>query len=222
MAIITLFTFYFNFMKKIIIIASVSLLLASCGATNKDYSNLTACLQKSQTVMFGASWCPHCASQKKMFGKSVKDMPYFECAVGSGQAKECSDRGIASYPTWQFPDATIKALPKEAITNLFNTELTKVRSTTDIYADAVKTNKPELLKDVEAFKQKTEKLVNSDVPEYEKLVKLTVLTDGPNETLIERPVYMVGRVAGERPLSEIALYAGCSAEYQADITAVQE
>lgn len=33
---------------------------------------------------------------------------------------------------------------------------------------------------------------------------------------------MVGRVAGERPLSEIAVYAGCSAEYQADISAIGE
>lgn len=209
-------------MKKIFIVASACFLLASCGSAKKDYTNLTACLQKNQAVMFGASWCPHCASQKKMFGKSVKDMPYFECAVGSGQAKECSDRSIMSYPTWQFPDAAIKSLPKEAITSLFNSELAKVRSTTDIYADAVKANKPELLKDVEAFKQKTEKLVASDIPEYEKLVKLTVLTDGPNETLTERPVYVAGRVTGERPLSEIALYAGCSAEYQADITAPKE
>lgn len=172
--------------------------------------------------MFGASWCPHCATQKKMFGKSVKNMPYFECAVGDGQAKECSDRDIMSYPTWQFPDETIKSLPKEAVTGLLNSELAKVRSTTDIYRNAVKENKPSLLKDVEAFKQKTDALVASSISEYEKLVKLTVLTDGPNETLIERPVYLAGRVTGERPLSEIALYAGCSAEYQADMTAQKE
>jgi len=209
-------------MKKVILIVCLSLLVASCGSANKNYANLTSCLQKNQALMFGASWCPHCSSQKKMFGKSVKDMPYFECAVGDGQAKECSERDIASYPTWQFPDATIKTLPKEAITNLFDTELAKVRNTTGIYEKAVKENKPELLKDVEVFKQKTEKLVSSDISEYEKLTKLTVLTDGPDETLTERPVYMSGRVAGERPLSEIALYAGCSTEYQADITAPKE
>jgi len=209
-------------MKKIFLIVSVSLLVASCTTTNKDYPNLTACLQKNQAVMFGASWCPHCAKQKKMFGKSVKDMPYFECAVGDGQAKECSDRDIMSYPTWQFPEATIKALPKEALTNLFDAELAKVRSITDMYRDAVKAKKPELLKVVETFKQKTDKLVGSDIYEYEKLIKLTVLSDGPNETLVERPVYLAGRVAGERPLSEIALYTGCSTEYQADMTAQKE
>lgn len=204
-------------MKKILIITTLTLLLASC-TSNTTYSNLTACLEKNQAVMFGASWCPHCAAQKKLFGKSVKDMPYFECAVWSGQAQECSDRGITSYPTWQFPDAVIKKLPKEAITSLFDGELVKVRGTTDLYVPSIK-DKPELVKQVEAFKKKTETLVKSDMSEYEKLTKLTVLTDGPDGTLLERPVYTAGRVAGERPLSEIALYAGCSAEYQADITA---
>ena len=148
-------------------------------------------------------------------------MPYFECAVWSGQAKECSERDIASYPTWQFPDENIKKLPKEALLNLFDAELTKVRGTITIYRTAVKENKPELVKDVEAFEKKIEKLVASDISVYEKLTKLTVLTDGPDETPIERPVYMVGRVVGERPLSEIAVYAGCSAEYQVDISAVK-
>ncbi|MCB9806699.1 hypothetical protein H6768_02195 [Candidatus Peribacteria bacterium] len=69
-------------MKKSFLIALTSLLLASCVAGNTEYPNLTACMKKNQTVMFGASWCPHCAAQKKLFGKSVKDMPYFECAVG--------------------------------------------------------------------------------------------------------------------------------------------
>lgn len=208
-------------MKKIILLSSVALLLVSCTG-NTEYAQLTACMKKNQTVMFGASWCPHCAAQKKLFGKSVKDMPYFECAVAGGQAQECIDRSIMSYPTWQFPDAIIKALPQAAITDLFNAELAKVRSISDIYMDAVKQNKPELVKQVETFKQKTEKLVNSDMPEYEKLVKLTVLTDGPEETLTERSVYLAGRVAGERPLSEIALYSGCSAEYQADITGIKK
>lgn len=82
-------------------------------------------------------------------------------------------------------------------------------------------DKPDLVKQVNAFKVKTENLVKSDISEYEKLTKLTVLTDGPDGTLLERPVYTAGRVAGERPLSEIALYAGCTAEYQADISAVK-
>lgn len=177
-------------MKKIVLIISASLILASCGAPSQTYTNLTACLQKNQVVMFGASWCPHCATQKKLFLKSVKDLPYFECALGSGQAQECIDRNITSYPTWQFPDANIRALPKEAITILLNAEVSKVRGTTDIYRKAVTENKPELIPFVDSFKQKTDALMASNISEYEKLVKLMVITDGPNETLTERPAYV--------------------------------
>lgn len=208
-------------MKKILLIASCALLLASCGTPAKSYDNLTACLEKNQVVMFGASWCPHCASQKKLFLKSVKDLPYFECAVGSGQAPECKDRDIASYPTWQFTDATIKSLPPEALKTLLNGELSKVKGTTDIYRKAVTENKPELLTVVDAFQKKTDALMSSTASDYEKLTKLTVLTDGPDETLIDRPVYRSGRIAGERSLTEIALYAGCSDAYQMDITATE-
>ncbi len=66
-------------MKKIIFFLFVGLFLTSC-TTSGDYTNLTACLAEKKVVMFGASWCPHCAEQKKMFGRSAKDMPYFECA----------------------------------------------------------------------------------------------------------------------------------------------
>lgn len=205
-------------MKKILLIVSCALLLASCGTPAKTYDNLTACLEKNQVVMFGASWCPHCASQKKLFLKSVKDLPYFECAVGSGQAQECIDRDIASYPTWQFIDATIKSLPPEALKVLLNGELAKVKGTTDIYRKAITENKPTLLPVVDAFQKKTDALIASSLSDYEKLTKLTVLTDGPDETLAERPVYRAGRIAGERSLSEIALYAGCSDAYQMDMT----
>lgn len=169
--------------------------------------------------MFGASWCPVCSGQKKLFGKSAKDMPYFECAIGATQAPECKDRRIESYPTWQFPDAVLRKLPEEALANIFNGEIAKVRSTTASYQEAVKDQRPELLAQIEAFRQKTENLATSSLPGYEKLVKLTVLTDSPEGALIERPVYTSGRIAGQRPLSEIALYSGCSAEYQADTTA---
>ena len=61
----------------------------------------------------------------------------------------------------------------------------------------------------------------SKISDYEKLTKLTVLTDGPDETLIDRPVYRAGRIAGERSLTEVALYAGCSDAYQMDMTSTK-
>lgn len=114
-------------MKKILFFFCIGLLVSSCS-TGKDYPNLTACLEQQKVVMFGASWCPHCAEQKQMFGKSARDMPYFECSQSDGQVQECTERGIMSYPTWQFNEDAIKALPELAQIDLLNSEIDKVRA----------------------------------------------------------------------------------------------
>lgn len=63
--------------------------------------------------------------------------------------------------------------------------------------------------------------MTSKVSEFEKLKKLTVLSEGP-QGLEEVTVYRVGRISGERPLADIALYSGCTAEYQADLSVAQK
>ena len=53
--------------------------------------------------MYGAWWCPHCYSQKQLFGdEGAKIIPYVECATGgvNPQEAECDAQGITSYPTW--------------------------------------------------------------------------------------------------------------------------
>ncbi|HEX9454317.1 MAG TPA: vitamin K epoxide reductase family protein [Candidatus Binatia bacterium] len=60
-------------------------------------------LTKSNVKFYGASWCPHCAEQKKLFGGSVKRVPYIECSPGGPQAPQaevCKNNNIESYPTW--------------------------------------------------------------------------------------------------------------------------
>jgi len=60
-------------------------------------------LSKSDAKFYGASWCPHCNSQKELFGSSVKRIPYVECSPGgpnAPQAQVCKDKNIQSYPTW--------------------------------------------------------------------------------------------------------------------------
>jgi hypothetical protein len=64
--------------------------------------------------------------------------------------------------------------------------------------------------------------VNSDIPVFEKLSKLTSLMVSEDNKVSEQAMYVSGRVSGERPLSEIALYSGCNAEYQADISVDKE
>ena len=60
-------------------------------------------LSKSDAKFYGASWCPHCQDQKKLFGSSGKRIPYVECSPGgpqTPQAAVCKEKDIQSYPTW--------------------------------------------------------------------------------------------------------------------------
>lgn len=71
--------------------------------------NLAKCLTEKKVVFYGASWCPHCAEQKYLFGpKATEFLTYFECSddVNKPQKKECLDLLIAKYPTWIFNNAT--------------------------------------------------------------------------------------------------------------------
>jgi uncharacterized membrane protein/glutaredoxin len=52
---------------------------------------------------YGASWCPHCQEQKRLFGASAGRLPYVECSPAgpnTPQAPSCSRAGVQTYPTW--------------------------------------------------------------------------------------------------------------------------
>ena len=54
-------------------------------------------------LFYGASWCPHCQEQKRLFGASASRLPYIECGAGgpnAPQAPSCSAAGVQTYPTW--------------------------------------------------------------------------------------------------------------------------
>ena len=76
----------------------------------QNQDTLAKCLSANGAVMYGAYWCPHCQSQKKMFGKSVKYMPYVECAIkGSNDlVQRCQDEDIKSFPTWKFKSGVVE------------------------------------------------------------------------------------------------------------------
>jgi hypothetical protein len=72
------------------------------------YDTFAQCLKDKGAIFYGAFWCQHCQAEKKLFGSSVKFLPYVECSTpdGSNQTKECIDQKIESYPTWVFSDGT--------------------------------------------------------------------------------------------------------------------
>lgn len=74
-----------------------------------QYDALAQCLTEKGVKFYGASWCPHCAEQKRIFGKSMRYIEYVECAVPGnqrGQTQACQDAKIESYPTWVLPDGS--------------------------------------------------------------------------------------------------------------------
>jgi len=67
-------------------------------------------LTEEGVLFYGASWCPHCQEQKRLFGASAVRLPYIECSpagANTPQAPSCSRAGIQSYPTWVINGMTI-------------------------------------------------------------------------------------------------------------------
>jgi uncharacterized membrane protein len=60
-------------------------------------------LKEEGALFYGASWCPHCQEQKRLFGASASRLPYIECSLGGPNAPQsaaCRSAGVQSYPTW--------------------------------------------------------------------------------------------------------------------------
>lgn len=73
-----------------------------------ELDGFTQCLKEKGAIFYGAFWCPHCQNQKKLFGSSEKYLPYIECSTpdGSAQIRECREKKIEGYPTWEFADGS--------------------------------------------------------------------------------------------------------------------
>jgi uncharacterized membrane protein len=73
------------------------------GPEDPQIRALAEHLSDQGVLFYGASWCPHCQEQKRLFGNSVERLPYIECSLGgptAPQSAACRRAGIQSYPTW--------------------------------------------------------------------------------------------------------------------------
>ncbi|MSU54292.1 MAG: hypothetical protein EXS48_00430 [Candidatus Staskawiczbacteria bacterium] len=103
--------------KNIIILIIVVLVIVSAVfyfiRTQEDTSGrldeFAKCLKDKGAVFYGTFWCPHCQTQKKMFGGSKQYLPYVECSTPDGkkQLQICKDNGVINYPTWKFADGSM-------------------------------------------------------------------------------------------------------------------
>ncbi|HSE83251.1 MAG TPA: vitamin K epoxide reductase family protein [Thermodesulfobacteriota bacterium] len=87
-----------------------SILVQSGGLSADDSSSntlqgkLAKHLTETGAVMYGSYKCPHCLSQKRLFGDAFKYVTYVECHPGGENANPslCFNKGIMSYPTWEM------------------------------------------------------------------------------------------------------------------------
>jgi hypothetical protein len=92
----------------IIVIGFLAVLWSRSSSQPGELDTFAQCLEEKGAVFYGTFWCSHCQSQKVMFGKSVKYLPYVECSTvnGKDQLKICQDKNIKGYPTWEFADGS--------------------------------------------------------------------------------------------------------------------
>jgi hypothetical protein len=91
------------------IIVLVALLIVVALVNNNrpsKYDGFAKCIKNSGAKLFGTFWCSACNTQKEMFGRSERLLPYVECSTANGNSQTvvCQQSNIESYPTWEFPD----------------------------------------------------------------------------------------------------------------------
>ena len=96
---------FLKYLSLILIFSVVGLLfLTACQTTSPENQTQTLtqfaeCLTEHGVIMYGASWCPHCAEQKAMFQDSFSKINYVECTQ---EQQKCADEQIQYLPTWKF------------------------------------------------------------------------------------------------------------------------
>ncbi len=112
----------------LLLIGGIVWLIRTPGRPGK-LDSFASCIKDSGALFYGAFWCPHCQNQKALFSSSAKLLPYIECSTpdGKGQIAVCTEAGIEGYPTWKFPDGTIKTgeVSLEDLSELTNCPLPK-------------------------------------------------------------------------------------------------
>ena len=95
--------------KLIVILVLVSVIfLVTAGCSRSPSPSFAQCLTEKDVTMFGAYWCSHCATQKKLFGNSWQYINYVECSLPNkaGTTEICLQEKIETFPTWEFADQT--------------------------------------------------------------------------------------------------------------------
>ena len=68
-----------------------------------DQLALVEHLLSKGAIFYGAWWCPHCFTQKNLFGTEAgRRLPYVECDKDEAGRQRCQSAGIRAYPSWDL------------------------------------------------------------------------------------------------------------------------
>ncbi|MBI4437719.1 hypothetical protein HY631_02095 [Candidatus Uhrbacteria bacterium] len=96
---------YYLYGAAALVVVGLIAFAATQKAAPSPYDGFAQCLSQSGAKMYGAWWCPHCQSQKKVFGNAFSYVNYVECSnPNRTMLQACKDLGIEGYPTWEFGD----------------------------------------------------------------------------------------------------------------------
>jgi glutaredoxin len=77
------------------------IILSGCTTTkiSEKYDTFAKCLTAKEATIYGTNWCPHCKSQKEMFGDSFQYINYVDC---DKDKSACFKAVVEGYPTWKI------------------------------------------------------------------------------------------------------------------------
>ena len=76
---------------------------ATTQPSSSRQKNLARHLKLKGAMVYGAWWCPHCNTQKELFGvEAIELLPYVECDRDEAGRQRCQQAKIRGYPTWEL------------------------------------------------------------------------------------------------------------------------
>jgi len=85
---------------------------------NGQYDEFAKYLTAQGVKMYGTEWCPHCKTQKALFGDSFQYIDYIDC---DKESKACLDANINGFPTWNINNQNYPGVqPLEELAKLTN------------------------------------------------------------------------------------------------------
>ena len=83
--------------------ASATTAAPALAPSSERQKALARHLKRLGAVVYGAWWCPHCNTQKELFGaEAIELLPYVECDKDDAGRKRCQAAQIRAYPTWEL------------------------------------------------------------------------------------------------------------------------